>query len=213
MGYIYKITNDINNKVYIGKTLKSIEARFHEHIKDSKRIKYENRPLYRAMCKYGVEHFQIEMIGKYPDDELSNMEIYWIAYYRGYEDGYNATKGGDGKPYLDREAMLKRLKEFPYPKEVAKEFNCCPDSVCDIGKENNIKMRNYNVDCVKKPVYCLDKKTLEVIQIFESTVATIKWCNQQGITTCTDSTHIADCAKGKRKSAYGYVWKYQSVSN
>ena len=46
MGYIYKITNDINNKVYIGKTTSdSIEKRFQKHIQDSTRREMEKRPL------------------------------------------------------------------------------------------------------------------------------------------------------------------------
>lgn len=45
-GYIYKITNDINDKVYIGKTLLNIEKRFLQHKNDSRRIRLEVRPLY-----------------------------------------------------------------------------------------------------------------------------------------------------------------------
>ena len=49
MAYIYKITNDINDKIYIGKTLFDIEKRFKEHCKDSRNISNEKRPLYSAM--------------------------------------------------------------------------------------------------------------------------------------------------------------------
>ena len=60
MSYIYKITNDINNKVYVGKTNLTIEKRFREHCTDSKKFTIEKRPLYNAMNKYGIEHFHIE---------------------------------------------------------------------------------------------------------------------------------------------------------
>lgn len=77
MGFIYKITNDINSKIYVGKTLHStIEERFKEHQLDSLKRTYEQRPLYSAMRKYGIEHFQIELIGEYPDDLLNEMEVY-----------------------------------------------------------------------------------------------------------------------------------------
>lgn len=46
--YIYKITNSINGKAYIGKTMGTPEKRFKEHIADSKRDRYANRPLYKA---------------------------------------------------------------------------------------------------------------------------------------------------------------------
>lgn len=49
MAYIYKITNDINDKVYIGKTEFAIEKRFKEHCQDALKAKSDNRPLYSAM--------------------------------------------------------------------------------------------------------------------------------------------------------------------
>ena len=58
MGYIYKITNLINNKLYIGQTKKTIEERFKAHIKVARQ--HKNRYLYDAMNKYGYENFKIE---------------------------------------------------------------------------------------------------------------------------------------------------------
>ena len=49
MSYIYKITNDINDKVYVGKTNFSIQKRFEEHCKDAFKPRTEKRPLYMAM--------------------------------------------------------------------------------------------------------------------------------------------------------------------
>lgn len=51
MSKIYKIINDINDKVYIGKTKLSIEKRFKQHYEDSKKRNKENRPLYKAINK------------------------------------------------------------------------------------------------------------------------------------------------------------------
>lgn len=109
MAYIYKIVCDLNDKVYVGKTNLSIEERFKQHIADSFRRRMEARPLYRAMRKHGVEHFSIEQIEECSPKEASAREQYWIGYYRGYEDGYNATKGGDGKLLYDHEMILEQL--------------------------------------------------------------------------------------------------------
>ena len=76
MGYIYKITNIINNKIYIGKTSYSVEDRFKQHIKDSVKDRCEKRPLYNAMNKYGVENFTVETIGEYPEEQLNEKEQY-----------------------------------------------------------------------------------------------------------------------------------------
>jgi group I intron endonuclease len=56
---IYKITNIVTNKVYIGITRRSIEKRFDNHIKNSKKPKYK---LHRSMHKHGVHKFIIETI-------------------------------------------------------------------------------------------------------------------------------------------------------
>ena len=97
MGFIYKITNDINDKVYIGKTIRTLPIRWREHLSDYKEIQEtDNRPLYSSMLKYGVNHFTIYEVEECPDELLNEREKFWIAFYDSYENGYNATKGGDG---------------------------------------------------------------------------------------------------------------------
>lgn len=62
MSLIYKITNDVNGKIYVGKTEYSEDIRFKQHINDSKKDRCKNRPFYKAINKYGSEHFHIEKI-------------------------------------------------------------------------------------------------------------------------------------------------------
>ena len=57
MAFIYKITNLINNKCYIGKTERTIQERWREHLRHRNSL---DLPLSRALNKYGVENFQIE---------------------------------------------------------------------------------------------------------------------------------------------------------
>lgn len=96
MGYIYKITNKVNNKIYIGKTTKTIEYRFSVHIKNAK--KHINRYLYDAMNCYGYENFYVEEIEECDESILNEREIFWIKYYNSTDPkiGYNMTIGGDG---------------------------------------------------------------------------------------------------------------------
>lgn len=96
MGYIYKITNSINGKLYIGQTRKTIKERFQVHIKNAQ--KHINRYLYDAMNKYGYDNFIPSLIEECEDSLLDEREIYWIAFYNTTDKniGYNMTIGGDG---------------------------------------------------------------------------------------------------------------------
>lgn len=213
MSYIYKITNDINQKIYIGKTDFSIEKRFKEHCKDAFRDKNEKRPLYSAMRKYGVENFHIELVEECPQEEVDKKEIYWIGFYKSFSNGYNATLGGDGKAFYNHEAIINRLKECPYPVLVAEEFGCCTDTVLNIAKANNIIVKNLSNDKLKsasKIVYQYSKDG-QLLNSFSSTIEAAKWCFENGHCKTLASgvrSHISDVCNGKRKSAYGYIWTY-----
>ena len=108
MAYIYQIQNDVNNKIYIGKTEFSIEKRFKEHCQDAFRERLEQRPLYAAIRKYGIEHFSISLIEE--TDFPEEREIYWIEKLGTFKHGYNATRGGDGRKYLDYEERFHGQK-------------------------------------------------------------------------------------------------------
>lgn len=102
-GYIYKIINSVNGKIYIGKTVQKLSRRFHQHI--AKALKNEPRlrhiKLYSAIRKYGYKNFSIEELESMEvnsSKELNAREIYWISYYNSTDTtvGYNLTGGGDG---------------------------------------------------------------------------------------------------------------------
>ena len=142
MAFIYKITNLINGKMYVGKTTKTIQQRFKEHCQDSKKERLSHRPLYSDMKEYGCENFSIELL----EEDNSNpeqKEIYWIEKLNTkIPNGYNIALGGNGKKLItnqEKEEIVKLYKE-------------------------------------------------------------LSGGNTHG--------HISACAKGKRKKAYGYYWKY-----
>lgn len=92
---IYKITNNINNKIYIGQTVSKIKRRWAGH-KNSALNKRTNTPLYNAMRKYGVENFTIEEIGgANSQSELNYQE--WLLIHKNntlWPNGYNMMEGG-----------------------------------------------------------------------------------------------------------------------
>lgn len=94
---VYKITNKVTNKIYIGITNQGSGARYRHHWYES-RIG-EPSPIHRSMAKYGEDNFTLEIID-FADtyDELKEKEKYWIKQYNSTDKsiGYNLTEGGDG---------------------------------------------------------------------------------------------------------------------
>lgn len=108
---IYKITNKINGKYYIGKTIYTVEWRWKIHVTHSKR-EDDHLLFHRAIKKYGVENFVLEVIDTANNEnELNEKEKYWIEYYKSYltENGYNLTKGGEGGALVGE--ALERMKK------------------------------------------------------------------------------------------------------
>lgn len=94
MGYIYIIKNDFNDKVYIGKTIKSVETRWKCHLSRSHNKSIKNK-LYSAMRTLGEEHFYIETLGEFDNNDLDAKEVEYIRLYNSFHNGYNSTKGGE----------------------------------------------------------------------------------------------------------------------
>lgn len=113
--YIYKITNIINNKVYIGQTCGSIEKRWKRHQNDALSNRLDTH-FARAIRKYGVESFIVEQIDSASSqDELNQKEHDWIAYFDSIRTGYNETSAISkcgGNTYLNKTPQeLKQIGE------------------------------------------------------------------------------------------------------
>ncbi len=91
MGFIYKIENTINHKIYIGQTIRSFEDRKKQHLQDSSRYDY---PLYLAFRKYGVENFEWVIVEEVEDSILNEREQHWILFFDSMKNGYNCDEGG-----------------------------------------------------------------------------------------------------------------------
>lgn len=95
---IYKITNKINGKCYIGQSI-DIETRLKQH---QKKIGSEENPMYVDFKTYGLENFSFEVLQECDRQYLNDREAYWSEYYNSFNEGYNLTKGGGGKFGHDR---------------------------------------------------------------------------------------------------------------
>lgn len=133
MGYIYIITNDINNKVYIGQTISTVEHRWGEHKTKAYYVADDSRKdtaFYKAIRKYGIDHFQVKEL-EYVEDSsmLSDRECYWIAEYNSYQKGYNSTIGGEGRQQYNYQDFKDLWDKGYSVDEIAKEYECMRNTV------------------------------------------------------------------------------------
>ena len=100
-GIIYKATNLVNGKCYIGQTIKDPVKYWIGHLKSSfyKNKKYKDKIFYNSIRKHGPENFLFEVL-EFCDskEELNEIEFHYIKQYKTFNKnfGYNMTIGGDG---------------------------------------------------------------------------------------------------------------------
>lgn len=213
MGYIYKITNLINQKSYIGQTRQDFHKRWQQHISDTN----TNRGylIHKAIAKYGLTNFTFSIIEECENTVLNDREKYWIKYYDSYNNGYNLTLGGKGYSKIDYDKVI-----FEYTNNniscaaLSKKLKISAHSIGQILAANNISHHEndtfiYGTECAKKPVKQLDKRTNHTIQEFSSQVEAAKYIKENNISKASIATiagHIGEVCEGKGKSAYGYKW-------
>lgn len=144
-GFIYKITNTINSKSYIGQTTQNVKERFYQHCATKCSKAVSNMAIHRAIKKYGKSNFTVEVIEEIDSANLNDRERYWIKYYNSYNNGYNSTKGGqDGcKPFkdLDVESIIKEYNTGKSLRTLGTIFKVDKQTIKDLLVRNNINLR------------------------------------------------------------------------
>lgn len=146
-GFIYKIYNDVNDKIYIGQTIATIKDRWHGHMSSALNEKRCKSALYNAMRKYGRDKFHIEEIDRLQCStkeelitNLNKLEQQRIIDYKSlsHQNGYNFEKGGDNKCVPGRRVCqydldLNHLNTYESMQEAGRENNidgCTIQGVC-----------------------------------------------------------------------------------
>lgn len=207
MGYIYKITNNINQKSYIGKTMRDIDTRYKEHIRHSQ---YIDLPLYRAFNKYGIENFTISQIEECDNNILDNREIYWINYYKTYSNGYNCTAGGEGgiKTYEeDLEEIIQRYKNGERLDLLCREYHHDYNSIKPHLLEKGVIIETHaGPKKLSKKIAQIDPNTKEIIQIYESISAAARAICEPGKNPRAIANHISK-QKNTNNICHKFLWK------
>lgn len=208
MGYIYKITNNINGKCYIGKTERTINIRWSEHIRLS-RLKLD-LPLYRAFSKYGIDNFSIEEIEQCNNDVIDEREIYWIDYFNSYRKGYNCTAGGEGgikthEEYIN--IIIERYLNGERLDLVCKEYHC--DYLCI---RRNMEEKGIVINTFAGPeklstkIYAINPMTLKVVAEYTSISAAGRALCKDGKNPRAIANHISK-QKNTEHVAHGFLWR------
>lgn len=225
MGYIYKVTNTINGKAYIGQTRRTVGKRWTDH-----KARYRNDKscslLYMAMRKYGHEVFSAEEVEQCPDELLNEREIYWIAKLNTVRNGYNISKGGlgyvhEGVPVVQFDLDGNYIQTFESVPEAAKAMNCAPQriyAVCEKTRRDK-SWKGYqwryaddcdNIGKVKPlpkatPVYQYTMDG-EYVASFDSIYsATKQFDGMRG------TGGIRGVCTGRNRHSHGYRWSYEKV--
>lgn len=162
---IYKITNLINGKCYIGQS-KDLVKRMNSHKTtafDPLSHSYNNH-LYRAIRKYGLENFSFDIIEYCKIEELNEKEKMWIEHYNSFFNGYNLTFGGDASgTSIHKDSVISIIKELETTlltqKEIAFKHNISEEMVQGINTGRYWRHnRNYPIreKVVAQKYYCID---------------------------------------------------------
>jgi group I intron endonuclease len=220
-GVIYKITNLVNGKVYIGQTTKEkgfderysakgnyIEKVYKYH-KWKKEAKYPyNKHLLNSIEKYGFDFFKVNKILDiaFSKEELNIKEKCWISIYDSFKNGYNETTGGG-----DANTFLNKTEE---------EMNIIKDKISKANKgkllgENNpiygrhrteeektkileTKIKNGNTSYIKQ----IDKETMTVIKVWNCISTAEKELRVFGIHNVLNENNRHALSVG------GFYWEY-----
>lgn len=218
---IYKITNKINNKCYIGQST-NLKSRISSHKSMLKNHNEDNDLLNKATKKYGYENFKIEIIKYCKEEELDLYEQYYIDYYKSHkkENGYNIELGGSTHKHLSKE-QIEKMKKTKKGKLMGKENPF-------YGKTHTLQAKKKISEKNKNNKYCLgrfiSKETREKIGNANRwhRILAVKCYDLNGnfikeylsigeAGRSLNKKHysaISAVCKGKRKTAFGYIWKY-----
>lgn len=216
-GIIYKVTNKLNGKSYIGQTIEELYKRKQRH-ENSKGNYY----FISAIRKYGKNNFEWGILEHCDSkEELDEMEFHYIKQYNSFgKEGYNLTYGGEGSQGRKlSEKTKRRIAKKALGRSVSMETRK-KISRANIGKTLSLKAKEKRFKNLlrgeKHPFFGMfgaDNPTsikYVITDIFDQEFIIIgiqNFCKEYKINSLY-ATHLIKCAKGKRKHHKGYKCRY-----
>ena len=206
---IYKITNKITGKSYIGQSV-NIATRWAAHKSVSRSYEtLDGNELHKDILELGLKNFSFEIIEQTNVDKLDQREIYWIQYYDTYYNGYNHTLGGNGNVRLNYKKIQELWEQGFTSKEIAPIIGSSRDTInqalTNLGittkekLERSKELIKNSIASYKRNVLKINIETDEIIETFDSVSAAAK---SLGVTRATFREGLQ-----KHNNIYkGYKW-------
>jgi group I intron endonuclease len=198
-----------SGKVYIGITCTSLTTRCGkkgQRYKDNTYFKY-------AINKYGWDNFSHEILHEgLTESDAKDLEIKYIKHYKELNISYNISAGGDGcsRPVNEetRNKISKALKgrsSYIRTEEWRKRMS-------DIMKARPISITKEQLELAHKSSALVLSKPIIQQDKQGNLVAEFSSVREASRQTGYDFSYISKCCRGKKKEAYGYIWKFKTVS-
>ena len=223
-GYIYKVKNLRNNKVYIGQTVRTVEQRWQEHIQKAFSDKKQDIHYFQqAIRKYGPANFKVSIIATAENrEELDDKEKYYIQFFNSTDSryGYNLTPGGQGgktTSVYQLDLSGKIIQHFSSISQASRESGCMTSAIiaccCKIYNQScgyQWCYTEYIQERINKPVKPQKHTNIPVIQLDKQDNVLYIWNSIQEAEQTLGIPHSKIClvCKGKRKTTGGFKWKY-----
>ncbi|NJO48095.1 MAG: GIY-YIG nuclease family protein [Leptolyngbyaceae cyanobacterium RM2_2_4] len=218
MGTIYKITNNINDKIYIGQTIGAIQDRWYHHVYDAlvKKIKTK---LGRAIRKYGESSFTIEIIEV--TDRLDEREVYFIQFFNSIRKGYNIKIGGNGGPHSSStkkkigNANAKRVWTEEMRENMSKAIKSWHEERGFVPRSEDFKRKISIANSNRKmPIKAMEKFQKYNESIMKSVVCITNGKEYPSIAAASkelnlNSSQLGQHLKGKHRHVKGLVFRYK----
>jgi group I intron endonuclease len=222
MGFIYKITNILSNKCYIGQTKKqNPHLRWNEH---KRTIQKGNGcpALQNAINKYGINNFKFEILIICFDEDRFTYEIEYIKKYNSmFPNGYNLTKGGEGGGFYGKKHTNKvksNISQSLKNRYVKNSILSEEISNRNIILMNNIEVKNKIKNSVLNTERCKTLKEKKIsfkdlkVKVAQFTMENVfiksyDSIKQAEIETGINRKNISKMINGKCLSSGGFIWK------
>ena len=241
-GIIYKVTNSLNNKVYIGQTIESLEIRRNKHYYKARLYKEKancSNHFLNALNKYPKEFFVWEIIDHAENQKkLDELEIYYIKKYNSIEEGYNIREGGLGrkggdafaeacgsKPFVLYDSQGNFIGRFINKRDVERTFHINHSDISQMVLNNKgfshgyiaFNEEDFSEEKLKEKIAIYNKhknkKPFIGIDDDNNTIGPFNTIAEANRFLGLSYSHIGEVLRQKRKKAAGYYFKYVEDNN